>query len=82
MVIGGAGNNHQVALWDLVLAADQLADWSDRINDGCTRRVGHETLQWLQNAGARGLTRKRKHIGLSWLETGDRGLQHLYQALI
>jgi hypothetical protein len=47
VVIGGARNDHQVATWDLVLAAHQLADRSDCINDGCTRRVGHETLKWL-----------------------------------
>jgi hypothetical protein len=45
VVIGGARNDHEVATWDLVLAAHQLADRSDRINDGCARRVGHETLQ-------------------------------------
>ena len=45
VVIGDARNDHQVATWGLVLAAHQLADRSDRINDGCARRVCHETLQ-------------------------------------
>jgi hypothetical protein len=47
VVTGSAGKDHQVATRDLILAADQLTDWSDCINDGCPRRVGHEALQWL-----------------------------------
>src|SRR6266699_325749 len=35
VVIGSAGKDHQVATRDLVLAAHQLTDWSDCINDGC-----------------------------------------------
>jgi hypothetical protein len=46
VVIGGARNDHQVATWDLVLTPHHLADRSDGIHDGRTRRVGHETLQW------------------------------------
>jgi hypothetical protein len=46
MVIGSARKDHQVATRGLVLAAHQLTDWSDCINDGCPGRVGHETLQW------------------------------------
>jgi hypothetical protein len=45
VVIGSAGKDHQVATRDLVLATHQLSDWSDCINDGCPRRVGHEALQ-------------------------------------
>src|SRR5271163_2998798 len=44
--IGGTGKDHEVATRDIVLAAHQLADWSDCINDGCARGVGHEALQW------------------------------------
>src|SRR5262249_941110 len=47
---------------------------SDWVDDGCPRRVGHESLQWLYSASARRLARKRKHIGLSWLKAGNRGL--------
>ena len=47
VAIGSAGEDNQVATRDLVLAAHQLTDWSDCINDGCPRRVGHEALQWL-----------------------------------
>jgi hypothetical protein len=46
VVIGGARNDHQVATWDLVLTPHHLADRSDGIHNGRTRRVGHETLQW------------------------------------
>jgi hypothetical protein len=46
VVIGSAGKDHQVATRDLVLAAHHLTDWSDCIDDGCPRRVGHEALQW------------------------------------
>src|ERR1700688_2400659 len=60
MGIGCAGKDHEVATRDLVLAAHQLADRSDRIDDGCARGVGHEALQWFHNARARRLTRKRK----------------------
>jgi len=74
VVIGGARNDHQVATWDLVLTPHHLADRSDGIHDGRTRRVGHETLQWFQNASARRLTRKRKQIWLPRLEPSDRGL--------
>jgi hypothetical protein len=47
VIVSSAGKDRQVATRDLVLAAHQLADWSDCINDGCARRVGHETLKWL-----------------------------------
>ena len=76
--IGGAGKDHEVATRDIVLAAHQLADWSDRIDDGCARGVGHEGLQWFQNAGARRFTRKRKQVWFSRIETSDRGLQYLH----
>src|ERR1700730_2009658 len=46
VVIDLAGKNHQVATRDLLLAAHHLTDWSDCINDGCPRRIGHEALQW------------------------------------
>jgi hypothetical protein len=46
VVVGGPGKDHQVSTWVVGLATHQLADWSDRINDGCPRRVGHEALQW------------------------------------
>src|SRR6266403_4841507 len=73
VVIGGAGKYHQVSTW-AGLATHQLADGSDRINDGCARGVGYEALQWFENATARRLTRKRKQVWLSWLETSDRSL--------
>jgi len=82
VILGGAGNDYQVATRDLVLAAHHLTDWSDCIDDGCPRRIGHEALQWFQNAGARRLRSKRKQIWLPWLEPSDRGLQYLHQALI
>ena len=82
MGIRGAGKDREVATRGLVLATYQLADWSDCIDDGCARGVGHEALQWFQNAGTRRLTRKRKQIWLSWLETSDRGLQLLHQPLV
>jgi hypothetical protein len=46
VVVGGTRKDHEAATWGLVFAAHQLADGSDCINDGCARRVGHETLQW------------------------------------
>jgi hypothetical protein len=46
VVIGSAGKDHQVATRDLLLAAHHLTDWSDCIDDGCPRRVGHEALHW------------------------------------
>jgi hypothetical protein len=46
VVIGSAGKDHEVATRGLVLAAYQLTDWSDCINDGCPRGIGHEALQW------------------------------------
>ena len=46
VVFRSAGKNHEVATRDLILAAHQLTDWSDCINDGCPGRVGHEALQW------------------------------------
>ena len=82
VAIAGTGEDHQIARGGLVLAAHQLADRSDCIDDGCARRVGHEILQRLQHAGARWLTRERKHIWLSRLKAGDRSLQHLYQPLV
>ena len=74
VLLGGPGGDHQVATWDLVLTPHRLADRSDGIHDGCTRRVGYETLQWFQNATARRLSRERKQIWLSWLEPSDGGL--------
>jgi hypothetical protein len=37
VVVGGAGKDHQVETRDIGLAAHQLTDWSDRINNGCPR---------------------------------------------
>jgi hypothetical protein len=45
VIIGGAGNDYQVATRHFFRALHRLADWSDRIDDGGTRWVRHEALQ-------------------------------------
>src|SRR5689334_5649586 len=68
--VGSAGKDHKVATQGLVLATDQLADWSDGVDDRCPCRVGHEALQWFDDASARRLSREGKHIWLAGLEPG------------
>jgi hypothetical protein len=46
VIVRSAGKDHEVPTRDLVLAAHQLTDWSDCINDRGPSRVGHEALQW------------------------------------
>jgi hypothetical protein len=45
MIIGRTRNDHEVAPWRIFFASDQLADRTDSIDDGRTRRVCHEALQ-------------------------------------
>jgi hypothetical protein len=77
VLISGPGDDHQVSALHFIFAAHDLADWSDRIDDGRAGRVCHEALQRFQDAGARWLIRKRKHVSLFRLESGNRRLQDL-----
>jgi len=47
VIIGRARNDYEVAPWRFFFASHQLADRPDRVDDGRTRRVGHETLNGL-----------------------------------
>src|SRR5260370_30255995 len=73
VLLGGPGGDHQVTPRALVLAAHQLTDRPDRVDDGRARRIRHEALQRLERAAAGRLARQRQHVTLSRLEPGDRG---------
>jgi hypothetical protein len=82
VLLGGSGGNHQVTPRALVLAAHQLTDRPDRVYDGCACRIRHKALQRLERATAGRLARQRQHVRPYRLEPGDRGFQHLDQALV
>ena len=80
--IGGFRGHYQITFGLLILALDQLADRTKRIDNTCPRRVGLEIRQGLQCSAAIRITRQCKDVLLAWFQTGDRGLHHLCQALI
>src|SRR3984893_19258003 len=66
-----AGNDHQIPMLDFVLTPNHLADRPDRVDNGRSGWVCLEGLQRLQDTGAGGLGRKRKHRRLSPLQPRD-----------
>ena len=78
----GTRSDHKIAALDFAFTAHDLTDRSNRVDDRRAGRIGHETLQRLEGAGARRLSRKRQHVGLPRFEPSDRGFQHLHQALL
>jgi hypothetical protein len=54
VTIGRAGNDYEVAPWYFFFGSHQLADRSDCIDDGRTRRVCHESLQGFSESNPRG----------------------------
>src|SRR4051794_31332419 len=46
----GARSDHEEAALDFVLTAHHLTDWSNRVYDRRAGRIGHEALQWLEDA--------------------------------
>src|SRR5205823_14114372 len=67
VLLGGPGGDHQVTPRALILAAHQLTDRPDRVDDGRARRIRHEALQRLERAAAGRLARQRQHVRLSRL---------------
>ena len=64
------------------LRSDDLPDRAGRIDDRRSCRIGHEGGERLDRAAAVGVLGQRQHVFLLGLEPGDRGLQHLDQALV
>src|SRR5580704_1632944 len=82
VLVGRTRSDHEIATLDFVLTAHDLADWSDRVDDGRASRICHEALQGLEDAGTSWLIGKCKHVRIPRFKSGDGRLQHLHQPLV
>jgi len=72
-----SSEDHEITTLDLCVAAQNLANWADCVDDGCARRIGHELGQGLLLAGTVWPGCKRKRVGLLRSEPGNGGLKDL-----